>query len=40
MITKFKIFEEIKYTSEHVKLVSKVRYALNKYFGKNIKLWL
>lgn len=35
MITNFKAFEEIKYTPEHIKLIYRVRYSLNKFFGKN-----
>lgn len=27
-------YEELKYTKYHIKLIAKVRYALNKYFGK------
>ena len=30
-----KLFEEIKYTPEHIKLISQLRYKLNKFFGKN-----
>ena len=32
MITKFEIFEEIKYTTEHIQLIRKLRYLLNKNF--------
>ncbi len=30
-----KKYKEIKYNSEHIKLITKVRYRLNKYFGAN-----
>lgn len=30
-----KLFEEIKYTPDQKKLVAKLRYKLNKFFGKN-----
>lgn len=33
--TKFELFEEIKYTPEHKKLIQQLRYRLNKFFGKN-----
>ena len=34
MITQFKIFEEFKYTPEHLKLISQLRYALKKALGE------
>jgi hypothetical protein len=30
------LFEEVKYTTEHKKLISTVRYYLTKFFGKNV----
>lgn len=30
-----KLFEEIKYTPEHKKLIQQLRYRLNKFFGSN-----
>jgi hypothetical protein len=30
-----KLFEELKYTPEHKKLIQQLRYKLNKFFGRN-----